>query len=44
MMWFPDIKALSLLVRVVFTISFTVQMQTLVWPRGELACLENRTV
>lgn len=45
MMWFPDIKALSFLVHVGFTISSTVKkMQTLVWPRGELAGLENGTV
>lgn len=42
-MWFPDMKALSFLVHVGFTVSFIVRkMQTLGWPPRESAGLENR--
>lgn len=43
MMWLPDVKALSFLVHVGFTIGFTTKkVHTLEWPLSEPAGLENR--
>lgn len=43
MAWFPEIQALSFLVPVDFTMSFTVRkVQTLDWPPGKLVGWENR--